>query len=31
LASRLTEALLQLEGRATGVGLAYETLREMDA
>jgi hypothetical protein len=30
-AARLTEALLQLAGWATGVGLAYETLREMDA
>jgi hypothetical protein len=31
IAARLTEALLQLAGWATGVGLAYETLREMDA
>ena len=30
-AARLTEALLQLAGWATGVGLAIETLREMDA
>jgi hypothetical protein len=30
-AARLTEALLQLAGWATGVRLAYETLREMDA
>ncbi len=29
--ARLTEALTQLAGWATGVRLAYETLREMDS
>jgi hypothetical protein len=29
--ARLTEALIQLAGWATGVRLAYETLREMDS
>ena len=29
-AARLTQALVQLGGWATGVRLAYETLREMD-
>jgi hypothetical protein len=30
-AARLTQALVQLGGWATGVRLAYETLREMDS
>jgi hypothetical protein len=29
--ARITEALIQLAGWATGVRLAYETLREMDS
>ena len=30
-AARLTQALVQLGGWATGVRLAYETLRQMDS